>query len=99
MYDLCMASKTVNITLPEKLLEEIDKAADSEYASRSDFIREAIVRKLKGQRIVDEWGDEGNWETVVDFREVNPEGVPVEDVLVALQRLNRADEQNRKTPK
>lgn len=91
-----MASKTVNLTLPEDLLKEIDRAAKNEYSSRSDFIREAVVRKLKGQRVVDEWGNEGNWETVVDFREINPEGVPVDDVLVALQRLNRADEQNRK---
>ncbi|PJE65340.1 hypothetical protein COU91_02210 [Candidatus Saccharibacteria bacterium CG10_big_fil_rev_8_21_14_0_10_47_8] len=90
-------SKTINISLPQRLVDEIDKAAEGEYASRSDFIRESIVRKLKNQRIVDEWGDEGNWETVVDFREINPEGVPAEEVLAALRRLDKVDEQNRKT--
>ena len=102
MYDLCMSknSRAVNITLPSDLLVKIDKAAKGEYASRSDFIRESIVRRLKGQHVVDEWGDEGNWETVVDFREINPEGVPAEEVLSALKRLNKIDEQNRKaTPK
>ncbi len=89
-------SRTINISLPKKLLDEIDRAAADEYASRSDFIRESIVRKLKGQRVVDEWGDEGEWETVVDFRDINPDGVPIEKVMVALERLKEADEQNRK---
>ena len=93
-------SKAINITLPDELLVQIDKAAKGEYASRSDFIRESIVRRLKGQRVVDEWGDEGNWETVVDFREIDPEGVPIDDVIKALENLEKTDEQNRKaTPK
>lgn len=35
----------------------------------------------------DEWGDEGNWETLIDFREISPNGVPIEDVLESLKRL------------
>ncbi|MEK7096010.1 MAG: ribbon-helix-helix domain-containing protein [Patescibacteria group bacterium] len=93
-------SRAINITLPSDLVKEIDKAAKGEYASRSDFIRESVVRRLKNQRIVDEWGDEGNWETVVDFREINPEGVPLDEVITALEKLDKTDEQNRKaTPK
>lgn len=79
--------KTINISLPEELLEKIDTAAKGEYASRSDFIRETLVRRLKGQRIVDEWGDEGTWETVVDFREVSPEGVAAQEALDVLKKL------------
>lgn len=82
-------TKTINISLPEELLKKIDAAAKSEYASRSDFIREVLVRKLKNQRIVDEWGDEGEWETVVDFRSVNPEGVPAKEVVAALEKLTK----------
>lgn len=37
---------------------------------------------------VDEWGDEGSWETVVDFRKIDPRGVPATEVLKALRRLN-----------
>ncbi|MFA6414825.1 MAG: type II toxin-antitoxin system prevent-host-death family antitoxin [Candidatus Paceibacterota bacterium] len=37
---------------------------------------------------VDEWGDEGAWETVLDFRKINPRGVPVDDVIASLERLN-----------
>ncbi len=82
-------SKTINISLPEDLVKKIDELARGEYASRSDFIRETLVRRIKGQRIVDEWGDEGQWETVVDFREINPAGVPAKDVLEALEKLTK----------
>ena len=79
------------------MVKQVDKAAKVEFATRSDYIRESLVRRLKGQRVIDEWGDEGNWETVVDFREINPEGVPAEEVLAALKRLDKVDEQSRKT--
>lgn len=83
-------SRTVNISLPEELLKQIDKAAKGEYASRSDYIRETLVHRLKGQRLVDEWGDPaGEWETVADFREINPRGVPTEDVLKAIEELKK----------
>ncbi|MBI2175191.1 MAG: type II toxin-antitoxin system prevent-host-death family antitoxin [Parcubacteria group bacterium] len=36
---------------------------------------------------VDEWGDEGIWETVVDFTEIDPKGVPVGKVRKALSDL------------
>lgn len=80
-------SKIINISLPEELVQEIDKAAKGEYASRSDYIRETLVRRLKGQRIVDEWGDEGEWSTITDFRTLHPRGVPVKNVLDALDDL------------
>lgn len=82
-------SKIINISLPEDLVAAIDKLATADYASRSDFIRETLVRRIKGQRIVDEWGDESEWVTITDFREVNPDGVPAEEVLGALKKLTK----------
>lgn len=38
---------------------------------------------------VDEWGDEGMWETVVDFREINPRGVSLAEVRKALAELKK----------
>ncbi len=32
--------------------------------------------------------DESGWETVIDFTEINPRGVPAEDVLRAIKRLH-----------
>ena len=37
---------------------------------------------------VDMWGDEGIWETVADFRELNEKGIPARDVLRALRKNN-----------
>jgi len=79
--------KTINISLPEELLNRIDIEAKSEYASRSDFIRDTLVRRLKNQRVVDEWGDEGVWETVVNFKEITPNGVPSSEVNSVITRL------------
>jgi len=36
---------------------------------------------------VDEWGDEGTWEKVVDFTKIKKDGVPAADVLAALRRM------------
>ena len=41
-----MAVRTINISLDEKLLEEVDKAAKSEYSSRSDYIRTSLLKNI-----------------------------------------------------
>lgn len=79
--------KTINLSLPEELLNRIDIEAKSEYASRSDFIRDTIVRRLKNQRVVDEWGDEGVWETIVNFKELATNGIPSTDVSSVINLL------------
>lgn len=84
-------SKIINISLPEDLVNKIDMLAKGEYATRSDFIRETLVRRIKGQRVVDEWGDEGEWETVIDFRDLPGGGMLAEDLV---QRLIKLDGQN-----
>ncbi|HEY9583091.1 MAG TPA: hypothetical protein VJK09_02140 [Candidatus Paceibacterota bacterium] len=38
---------------------------------------------------VDEWGDEGTWETVVDFTKIRKGGVPADEVLEAMKRLGK----------
>lgn len=38
---------------------------------------------------VDEWGDEGIWETVIDFTKIKKDGVPATDVLRALSELKK----------
>ncbi len=41
-----MATKIINISLPEELVEVIDLEAKEQYASRSDFIRQTLVERL-----------------------------------------------------
>ena len=36
---------------------------------------------------VDEWGDEGLWETVVDFRQIGAEGMSAKTLLKALRKI------------
>ena len=36
---------------------------------------------------VDEWGDEGVWETVIDFTKFKKGGIRAEEVLASLKRL------------
>lgn len=51
-----MSTQTINISLPEDLVREIDKAAKVEFASRSDYIRQALVSKLRDDRAQqDDW--------------------------------------------
>ena len=38
---------------------------------------------------VDEWGDEGVWETIVDFTKINPGGVSVARVRKALVEIKK----------
>lgn len=84
-------SKTINISLPDDLLKKIDEAAKNEYATRSDYIRETMVRRIKGQRIVDEWGDDGEWEPVADFRKLQAGGLPAEELVQRLKSLDGQD--------
>jgi metal-responsive CopG/Arc/MetJ family transcriptional regulator len=51
-----MSSQTINISLPKDLIEAVDKIAKSEFASRSDYIRQALVSRLKADKIAsDDW--------------------------------------------
>lgn len=51
-----MATKTINLSLDEELLKLLDNAAAREFASRSDYIRQAVVQKLKAEP-KDEWDE------------------------------------------
>ena len=37
---------------------------------------------------IDVWGDEGVWEQVVDFTKIKRGGIPIDDVIASLKRLN-----------
>jgi metal-responsive CopG/Arc/MetJ family transcriptional regulator len=76
MSKLTSNTRTINISLPEKLVIELDKAAKNEYATRSDFIRDSILRKLRN--------DEERWETVTDFTKIQKGGVDIDELLKRL---------------
>lgn len=45
-----MTTRTINISIPDKLLREIDKTAQNTYQSRSDVIKQASLRYIDSQR-------------------------------------------------
>ena len=45
-----MASKVINISLPEELLREIDQTAATEHRTRSELLREGARRYISDQR-------------------------------------------------
>lgn len=45
-----MQSQTVNISLPQPLLRQIDFLAGQEYATRSDYIRQAVIEKINSAK-------------------------------------------------
>lgn len=42
-----MSTKTFNLSLPQALVEALDKRAKDDYSSRSDYIRKAIVNQMR----------------------------------------------------
>lgn len=81
-----MSIKTTIIGLKE-LRENTERYISAVKRGRSF----TVIRRSKPIfRItpVDEWGDEGVWETVIDFRDINERGVPISDVLHSLKKIN-----------
>lgn len=91
-------SQTVNLTIPSALLKQVDALAKRDYTSRSDIIRQALLDKVRKTGL-DEWGDpvSENWQKVIDFREHGyPEGIPSDEVIQILEKLEKNDQQKRK---
>jgi Arc/MetJ-type ribon-helix-helix transcriptional regulator len=49
-----MATQIITLSLPEELVQEIDLAAKGRYANRSEYIRQAVVGRLRSEG-VDAW--------------------------------------------
>lgn len=83
-------SKAINITIPEELLRQVDALAVRDYTSRSDIIRQALLDRVRqSKKELDEWGDpvSESWKTMVDFRKIQDAGVPIDDVIKAMEEL------------
>ena len=82
-------SQTVNITVPRALLKQVDALAKRDYTSRSDVIRQALLDKIRKNEL-DEWGDPiGEYKTLIDFREINPNGVPASQIIESIDKLTK----------
>ncbi len=55
-----MAAQTFNISLPQELVQQIDAQAQREFASRSEYIRRAVVKQLRVEQDVQQILDRAN---------------------------------------
>jgi len=44
-----MPTKTFNLSFPEELLKILDSQAKSEFSSRSEYIKKAVINQLKAE--------------------------------------------------
>ncbi len=81
--------KTVakNIVGLKELRENMDSYISGVEKGRS-FIVVRRSRPIFRLAPIDVWGDEGVWEKVVDFKKIKKGGVPIDDVIASLKRLN-----------
>ena len=86
-YNNCMKTRTVNISLPIELVEKVDRAASLEYATRSDYIRAALLARLRASEL-NLYDKDGNGVDLAAFIET------ARNVLE--QKTN--DQQNNKIP-
>ena len=63
----------------EKYVRMVQKGASFIVVRKSD-----PIFKLEP---VDEWGDEGIWETVLDFNEIKKDGIKASHILSALKKI------------
>jgi metal-responsive CopG/Arc/MetJ family transcriptional regulator len=55
-----MSTKTFNLSLPQALVEALDKRAQKDYSSRSDYVRKAIVNQMRSEETLENLLDRTN---------------------------------------
>ena len=79
------------------LIRPVRKKKTKRNALNTDErVAETALRLIKRyqsalDRLAEGRNDAGVWETIVDFRNIDPQGVPATDVLKALYRLHEQD--------
>jgi metal-responsive CopG/Arc/MetJ family transcriptional regulator len=48
-----MSTKTFNLSLPQALVEAMDRRAKKDYSSRSDYVRKAIVNQMRTEEALE----------------------------------------------
>lgn len=82
-----MKTATVNIVGLKELRENMDSYISGVKKGRSFIV---VRRSQPIFRIapVDEWGDDGIWETAIELTKIKKGGVPIDDVIASLKRLS-----------
>ena len=86
-----MATRTINISLPKELIEKVDGAAKAEFASRSDYIRQALVSKLRADKVQSDDWDLLEALSAEIAQNAKAEGLVSDDDFVRAVKETRAD--------
>lgn len=74
-----------------ELREHADKYITQVGKGRSFTVVRRSKPVFKISPPVDEWGDDGHWETIIDFTKIKKGGVPIDEVLQAFDRIREQD--------
>lgn len=55
-----MSTQTFNLSLPKSLVQQMDAQAKRDYASRSEFVRKAIINQLRSEQALQSVMDRAN---------------------------------------
>lgn len=80
----------------KELRENMEKYAAQVQKGRSITV---VKRSKPLFKLVPIDDDDAGWESIIDFNEIRPGGVPAKEVLTVLDKLIREDEQTRKVSK
>lgn len=82
-----MKTATKNIVGLKELRKNMDSYISGVQKGKSFIVvrRSQPIFRLSP---ADMWGDEGTWETVADLTKIKKGGVPLDDVIASLKRLN-----------
>ena len=71
--------------------QNIDKYAKEAQKGNTMLVLKHNKPLFEMNKPRDKWGDEGEWETVVSFRDMKGGGAPAEEVLKALRKIRQED--------
>lgn len=73
-YNYCMSTKTFNLSLPQALVKALDKRAQRDFSSRSDYVRKAIINQMRTEetleRLLDRTNEKGAKSGIVSEQQV-----------------------------
>jgi antitoxin component of RelBE/YafQ-DinJ toxin-antitoxin module len=90
-----MMDTTILIKTKKDLKMKAQELASDLGFSLTDIVNSSLRQFVINQGMIiskipiDEWGDEGKWETLVDFTKFKKGGVRTEEVLASLKRLEK----------
>jgi prevent-host-death family protein len=67
----------------EKYIEKVQKGSSFVVVRRSEPVFKIAP--------VDAWGDEGMWEQIADFSEIDERGVEAQEILKSIRKLNESN--------